>query len=92
MNKKVLNGVSVQKAISLTGVLLGLVILSNCAYSRSGREPPVVLVREPRMQFEVEPNQEITLTAIPGELFIKGVDGVEGSKMPHAPSWWELKC
>ena len=74
MSKKVLNSVSLQTAIRLTGVLLGLVILSNCAYSRSRWEPSVVVVQEPRMQFEVEPNLEITLTAIPGELFIKGVD------------------
>jgi hypothetical protein len=86
MSKKGLNVFSLQTAVRLTVFLLGLTILSNCAYSQTRWEPSEVLVREPRARFEVEPNLEIKVKAIPGDLFIRGIDGNE------AVASMEVRC
>jgi hypothetical protein len=86
MRKKALKGVSGQMVIKLTAILFGLAILSNCAYHHSRWEPSTVVVKEPIMTFVLEPDSEVTLTAIPGELFIEGIDS------NYAVASMEVKC
>ena len=73
-------------AIRLTVVLLGLIMLSNCAHSPSRWESSEVIVQEPGARFEVEPNLKITVKAIPGDLLIKGIDSDE------AVASMEVRC
>jgi len=86
MSKRALKGVSGQMAIRLTAILFGLAILSNCAYHHSRWEPSTVVVKEPIMTFVLEPDLEVTLTTIPGELFIEGIDS------NYAVASMEVKC
>ena len=86
MSKRALKGVSGQRVIRLTVILFGLAILSSCAYHHSRWEPSTEVVKEPIMGFMVEPDLGVTLTAIPGELFIEGTDS------NSAVASMEVKC
>ena len=86
MSKRALKGVSGQRVIKLTVILFGLAILSNCAYHHSRWEPSTVVVKEPMMGFVLEPDLGVTLTAIPGELLIEGIDS------NYAVASMEVKC
>jgi hypothetical protein len=86
MSKITLKSVSWQTIIRLTTILLGLIILSNCAYHHSRWEPSTEVVKEPMMGFILEPDVEVTLNAIPGEVFIEGIEG------KNAEAFMEVKC
>lgn len=86
MSKKTSKGVSGKTVIRLTAVLFGLSILSNCTYQYSRWEPSTEVVKEPMMGFILEPDVEVTLNAIPGEVFIEGIDG------KNAEASMEVKC
>lgn len=86
MNMKAMESVAVQTAIRLSVILLGFAILSGCASYHAKFGPPTLVLKEPKMQFMVEPDFEISLNAIPGELVIKGIDN------DYAEASMEVKC
>lgn len=86
MSRKVLKRGSGQTVIRLTVTLFGLAILSNCALDHSRWEHSTEVVKEPMMGFLLEPNTEFTLNAIPGEVYIEGIDS------NYATASMEVKC
>ena len=86
MRKKTLKGVSEKMVIRLTVILFGLAMLSNCAYHHSRWKPSTEVVKEPMMDFIIEPDVEVTLNAIPGEVYIEGIEG------KNAEASMEVKC
>lgn len=86
MSRKALKGVPGQTVIRLSVILFGLAILPNCTHYHSRWEASTEVVKEPMMGLVLEPNTEVTLTAIPGEVFIKGNDS------NYATGSMEVKC
>jgi hypothetical protein len=86
MNQRALKGGSGKTVIKSTVILFGLATLSNCAYHYSRWEPSTVVVEEPKMEFVLEPDMEVILNAIPGEVFIEGADS------HYAVASMEVKC
>jgi hypothetical protein len=86
MSKITLKVVTGQKIIRLIGILFALTTLSNCAYHHSRWESSTEIVKEPMMGFVLEPDVGVTLQAIPGEVFIEGIDG------NYAKASMEVKC
>jgi hypothetical protein len=86
MSRITLKVVTGQKTIMLIGILFALTTLSNCAYHHSRWEHSTEIVEEPMMGFVLEPDVGVTLKAIPGEVFIEGIDG------NYAKASMEVKC
>jgi hypothetical protein len=86
MNIKAIGSVSVQRVIRLSVIILGVTILSGCVYYNANWGPLDLIVAEPKLKFNVEPDYNVSLKALPGELVIKGTnnDYVEASM--------EVKC
>ena len=86
MRKEALKYVSGQTVIRLAVILFGLANLSNCALDHSRWEASIEVIKEPMMGFMLESDVEVTLNAIPGEVFIEGIDS------DYATASMEVKC
>ena len=86
MNMKAMESVSVQTVIRLTVILFGFAMLSGCSHYHARFGPPTLDLEETKMNFMVEPNFEISLNAIPSNLFIKGTDN------DYAEASMEVRC
>ena len=86
MNMKKVESISVQTVIILSVIFLGFAMLSGCANYHKRFGPPTVVVEEPKIKFMVEPDFEISLNAIPSNLFIKGIDN------DYAEASMEVRC
>ena len=76
MGRNVKNGfLIIMNQFVYSAVFLGLIVLSGCSFYEYGS--PDEVVKEVRINFEVKPDMEIYLKAIPGELIIRGVKGNE---------------
>ena len=83
---KAMESISVQTAIKLLVILLGFAMLSGCACYHARFGPPTATVEETKMKYMVEPDFEISLNAIPGELVIKDIDN------DYAEASMEVRC
>lgn len=86
MIMKAMESVRVKTAIRLSVIFLGFAMLSGCGYYHARWGPPTLVVEETKMKFMVEPDFEISLDAIPGNMVIKGTDN------EYAEASMEVRC
>ncbi len=86
MNTKTMKSASAKTVIRLSIILLGFTLLSGCACYHKRWAPPTSLVEESKIKFMVEPDFEISLDAIPSNLFIESTDN------DYAEASMEVRC
>ncbi len=86
MNSKAIGGVSVQRIIRLSVIILGVTMLSGCVYYNANWGPLDLIVAEPKLKFNVESDYNVSLKVLPGELVIKGTDN------DYVEASMEVKC